>query len=189
MRNLLKGLLSRRRKDRESTGLDDSFYVYRVESPEGFRHVVSLLSHEFALASGLASEAIVGECIQPFEFGEAITAANFRPNRRFLEVLHDVIATEAPTIPALQAEARRQHTGAVAIIDGRTPTPTGTVPSHDVIGGFEVRDGTLVPGAYRPNMNHLLFSSDGLFQLHPILRARLLERLTKGATESRHSTD
>ena len=134
--------------------------------------MVSLTPHNIAFAAGLAADVIVGDCTKLLEKSESVNHTNFRPNKRFVGLLHDVIATEAPKLPALQAEARRQHTGWIYLIDARTPTPDATIPPCDVIGALEVRHGTIVPGSYKANPNHLLFSSNGLFKLAPALQER-----------------
>jgi hypothetical protein len=188
MWKLLKGLVSGGQVESSSMASNSSFYGYRVRFPDGFQDVVSLLPHDIVFASGLAGEVIVGGCKQLLEKGDSITDANFRPNRRFLDLLHDVIATEAPTLPDFQAEARRQHTGWIYVIDARTPTPAGEVPPYDIIGAFEVINGTVVQQSYQPNDNHRLFSSDGIFKLEPRLHEKLMERLMKQATESQHLT-
>jgi len=164
------------------------FYVYRVSLPEGFKDVVSLVPHDSAFESGIAGEAIVGVCTELLEKGELVTVSNFRPNKRFLDLLHSVIAKHAPNSKALQAEARRQGTGWVYLIDARTPTPAGEVPPHDVIGAFEVRDGEIVLESYQANANHRIFSSDGLFRLEPTLHEQLMVRVTKANTTSQDGT-
>jgi len=131
----LKELLSGSEADSVPADGTEPFHVYRVKSPEGFRDVVSLLPDDVVFVSGLAGEAIVGHCTQLLEKGVSITDVNFQPNKLFVDLLHDVIATEGPEPPALQAEARRQHTGRVYVIDARTPTPAGHVPPYDIIGG------------------------------------------------------
>jgi hypothetical protein len=154
---------------------------------EGFEDVVSLLPHQLVFASGLAAEVIVGGCTSLLEKGDSITDANFRQNRLFVDLLHDVIATEAPTLPALQAAVGQQHTGWIYLIDARTPTPGGEVPLCDIIGAFEVKEGVIVPQSYWRNADHRLFSSNGLFKLEPTLHQRLMERLMKHATASQRS--
>ncbi|HKW00121.1 MAG TPA: hypothetical protein VJN96_09860 [Vicinamibacterales bacterium] len=95
-----------------------------------------------------------------------------------------MIATHAPELPELQAEARRQHSGWVYVIDARTPTPAGDVPPWDILGRFEGRDGAIVPRSYQPNPNHTLCSSNGLFQLDSRLYKQLLERVMTSASGS-----
>jgi hypothetical protein len=88
-------------------------------------------------------------------------------------------------IGGLQAEARRQHTGWLYVIDARTPTPAREVPAYDIIGAFEVREGTVVPQSYQPNGNHRLFSSNGLFKLDSTLHEKLMNRVIKQAQHRR----
>ncbi|HKW00119.1 MAG TPA: hypothetical protein VJN96_09850 [Vicinamibacterales bacterium] len=160
------------------------FHVYRVNLPEGLTDVVSYLPEDIVFNLGLAADAIIGRCTELLGNGVSITADNFQPNRRFVDLLHHVIATHAPGLPELQAEARRQHSGWVYVIDARTPTPAGDVPPHDILGRFGVRHGAVVPQSYEPNANHRLFSSNGLFQLDSRLHSRLLERVLASASGS-----
>jgi hypothetical protein len=155
------------------------YHVYRVTLPEGVRDVVALFSEDVVFSSGLHPSAIVGTFEDLLEGGKGFTEANFRPNTVFLEVLHSVIATHALDLPEFQAEAARQQTGWVYVIDARTPTPAGNVPPYDIIGGFEVRDGRVVPDSYKRNRNHRLLSPNGLFRLDSRLHARLLDRCSK----------
>jgi len=188
-KQLLKAVKSRVAGARASSKPRTLFYIHRAERPTGSSDFVSLVSGDIVFEYGLVGDAIVGECIHLLEEGEHITAANFRPNRAFVKLLHDVIARHAPQLPGLQAEARRQHTGWVYVIDARTPSPDGHVPPSDVIGGFEVSDGEVVPHSYRPNANHKLLTEDGLFELEPALHDRLMERINELiVANSRHST-
>ncbi len=184
LKRLLKWLTSRAPVAPLVPDRDTAFSVYRVRLPEGERDVVSLLPREVVFKSGLASEAIVGVCTELLKTGDHVTPLNFMANKVFVDLLHNVIETHAPELPELQAEARRQHTGCVALIDGRTPTPAGDVPPHDIFGAFDVRDGMLVPHSYHRSHNHRLLSSDGLFKLSsPILEEKLIEEMIR-ATKS-----
>lgn len=160
---------------------DTDFTVYRVRRPDGldgFVDAVALLPPEFVCKSGgLADEAIVGFCTQLLNEGDRITAATFLPNKAFVDILHDVVKANGAELPECQAGARRQHTGWMYILDGRTRTPAGEVPLHDIIGAFEVREGAIVPNSYWANRKHLLFSSDGIFKLPTILQQALMRRL------------
>jgi hypothetical protein len=185
----LKEFMSASKPDAVSSDGSTPFYVYRVQLPDGLRQdVVSLLADDIVLLSGLTGAAIVGVCSQLLDPGASITEANFRANQRFVAVLHQVLATEVPTLPEFQAEARRQDSGWVYVLDARSPTPAGEVPPYDILGAFEVRDGAIVPHSYQANAKHRLFSSKGLFRLDARIHQRLLERLRKEATGS-HSTD
>jgi len=165
------------------------FTLCRVRRPDGldgFVDIVTLLPPETFAKTGIAHEAIVGyytKLVAEGEEGERIDPATFRPNKAFVDLLHDVIATNAPDVPELQSAARQQHTGWLYILDARTPTPAGDVPLRDIIGAFEVREDAIDPNSYWANSDHLLFSSDGIFKLSSTsLQKALMERLTKATT-------
>lgn len=151
--------------------------VCEAETPEGLKHYVTCLSLDDVFARGLAPEAIVGELLRPLEPGERISPDVFARNRIFVEFMHDVIARRAPQLPGFIAEARRQGNGWMYVIDQRTPTPQGGVPPHDVVGAFEVRDGSVVTGSYQRNSNHTILSDDGFFQLGSELHSCLMDEL------------
>jgi hypothetical protein len=152
-------------------------YVCRVDTPEGARDYVTLLPPDVALTQGLAAEAIVGVLTRPLAPGESITPDVFARNRAFVDFLHDVIARHGPTLPGCRAEAKRLGNGWIYIIDRRTPTPAGPVPAEDIVGAFEVKDGEVAPGSYRPNPNHRVLSANGFFRLDAELRECLLREL------------
>jgi hypothetical protein len=151
--------------------------VCRVDTPEGTKDYVTCLSHEHVFAYGLPAQAIIGVLLRPLEPGEAITPSAFARNRVFVDFMHQVIARRGPELPGLIAEARRQDDGWVYVIDQRTRTPQGAVPPEDIVGAFEVKDGRIVPGSYRPSPKHMLLSSDGFFRLGSELQPSLLEEL------------
>ena len=155
----------------------------RPDGSNGFLDVVTLLSPEAFLKHGIAAEAIVGFCTRLTDEGEKLDPGIFRANKPFVDLLHEVISTNAPAVSELRAAALRQHTGWTYILDGRTPTPQGHVPVHDIIGAFEVKNGAVVLDSYWANHEHLLLSSDGFFKL-PVksLQDALIERVIKAAT-------
>jgi len=103
--------------------------------------------------------------------------------------MHAVIARRGPTLPGLIAEARRLGKGWVYVIDQRTPTPQGAVPSEDIVGAFEIKGGKVVPGSYRPSPEHRILSARGFLRLGSELQPYLLEELASlaegGATAAR----
>jgi hypothetical protein len=130
------------------------------------QRVLSILSPDEVAALGeLPGQAIAGILV-----GDAWSLEAFRPNRVFVDFMHEVLRTFGPDDPGLQRAAAEQGDGFVAILDGRTPTPQGAVPPEDIIGGFDVRDGRIVPGSYRASPNHRVFTARGLVQLPPSLR-------------------
>jgi hypothetical protein len=156
-----------------------TIHVCRVETPDGTKDLVTLLPPESFFADGLVPEAVIGTCLRPVATGEAIRPDNFARNPEFVEFMHGLIAAQGPQLPGLRAEARRQGDGWVYLIDGRTRTPQGSVPPHDVIGVFQVENGLIVAGSYRGNPNHRILSEDGFFQLPADLQELLLAELLR----------
>lgn len=83
----------------------------------------------------------------------------------------------------LQAEARRQGSGWVYVIDGRSEDPDSNVPSKDIVLAFEVRSGRIVRDSYLANEKWELLSDREWFQLGEGIRAWLL-RILKGTPYS-----
>jgi hypothetical protein len=117
-----------------------------------------------------------------------VTPDNFGRNPVFVDFLHQFIAVHAPASPEIQAAASEQRTGWIYIIDRRTPTPEGRVPPEDILGGFEVSQGRIVPASYRANPAHRILSSSGFFRLGPELEALLIEELTTRSTSRQSAT-
>ncbi|HEX5105578.1 MAG TPA: hypothetical protein VFV87_17285 [Pirellulaceae bacterium] len=152
--------------------------VCRVSTSDGVRDYVTCVSQEAAITRGLVPAAIIGVLLRPVDEVASITPAVFAGNRVFIDFMHGVIARRAPSLPGLVAEARRQKDGWVYVIDQRTATPLGKVPTEDIIGAFEVHGGHVVPDSYQPNPKHLILSDSGFFGLGAELQACLLEELT-----------
>jgi hypothetical protein len=151
--------------------------VCKVHTPQGEKYYVTLLPTEVIFAHGLAPEAVVGVLLGPPQPGVPIRPEVFARNRVFVDFLHEFIAREAPGQPGLQAEARRLGNGWVYVIDQRTATPGGAVPPEDILGAFEVKNGEVVPGSYRPSPKHQILSANGFFQLDAALLGCLLREL------------
>ena len=136
--------------------------------------VLSLLTpQEVHSLGGLPGEAILGVYAGPTDSLET-----FRPNRTFIDFLHRVIADEGSRSPELAEGARRQQNGWLYVIDPRTPEgPNGNVGPEDIIGAFEVRDGVLVQGSYKPNANYRVLTKDGMTRLTPTQRAAFVAAL------------
>ena len=156
----------------------NAFHVVVRQAPAGLEYYVSLLDEETALSRGLVPQAIVGVLKRPPEAGQLLKPEDFTRNKVFVEYLHDFLKREAPTLPAMRAEARRLKTGWVYILDQRTPTPAGEVPPQDIIGAVETREGELVPGSYQRNYNHAIYSTAGFFQLDRLLHERLVAEVS-----------
>jgi len=135
---------------------------------------LSLLPPERARAlGGLPPDAIAGTLP-----AGAPGPEQFQPNPGFVARLHAVIRAAGPQDPSMAAAARAQGEGWVYIIDLRTPDgPQGRVPPEDIIGGFQVSGGAILPESYWANAAHRVFTVHGLPRLGPFLEAALIEAL------------
>jgi hypothetical protein len=157
--------------------MDERTHIYEVMVDGKAQSVLSFLPVDHVFDKGLPGAAIVGSMrVSPAAGGE-VTADNIIINPAFVALLQDFIARTAPTDPGFARAAREQVDGWIYVIDRRTPTPLGNVPAEDILGGFEVRQGVLVPGSYQPMKSHRIVSARGMFQLDRFLHPRLLEHL------------
>jgi hypothetical protein len=133
--------------------------------------VLSFLTpDECKKGGGLPGVAVQGIFTDP-----DCTVAGFRVNRVFVEFMHTVIRTVGPSDPSLLEADAQQGNGWLYIIDLRTPEgPQGRVPVEDIVGGFEVRDGTLLAESYHPNEKHRVLTQNGPVQPPPSLHSALV---------------
>ena len=150
----------------------DDFYIYDTVIDGTPRYFATLLPHDTGFASGLPSEAIMGE----FTNGpEELTPNAFQQNSVFIKFLAYVIGKYAAECPGLIAEAQRQQNGFVYILDKRTPTPDGAVPPEDILGGVEIVDGRMI--RFHGSPNYRILTNDGYMQLDSWLKDRLIDEL------------
>jgi hypothetical protein len=173
---MLTRLFKRWRRETTPVPLDGRWWIYHVQPPgtTAAEYVVSLLSPDTFKALGhLPVRAILGGYDGSPD--GPIEPASFTQNDAFIDLLHSIIQTCAPTATGFQDAARQQGEGWVYVLDARTPDPTGRVPMEDILGAFEVHDGVAVPESYWRNREHLLLSERGFFTLLPELHERLLD--------------
>lgn len=154
-------------------------WIFEVddESQEQPLKALSPLSYEDVDRIGeLKSEAIVG-----FFRDGVVSASHFRfvVNKKFVDFMHEVIATKALDDISLHKAATTQKEGWIYIIDERALGEPEVVPPRpeNVIGAFTVESGKIISGSYLPNEKYIVFAYDGLFQLTPFLYTALLEEL------------
>ncbi len=140
------------------------------------QRVLSLLTpEEVQSLGGLPGEAILGVYT-----GSMDSLESFRPNRTFIDFLHRVIADFGRRSPELIEGARQQNNGWLYVVDLRTTEgANGKVGPEDIIGAFEVRDGTLIQGSYNPNPNYRVLTKDGMTRLTPAQRAAFIAELPR----------
>lgn len=150
--------------------------------------LVTAIPYEIGFKQGLAPEAVVGKLRQlsNIEGEGGFGPKDFVPNRAFVDFLHRVVAEHAAELVEYQAQAKKQHEGWVYVIDGRTATPKGLIPARDILGAFAVRDGVITPDSYLQNDQYVLYTQDGFFRLHEVLKSKLMEELlTLNASQRR----
>ncbi|MCP4347466.1 MAG: hypothetical protein GY795_18325 [Desulfobacterales bacterium] len=154
----------------------DQPFVYTINNSETGEdeYYVSFVPHDLVFQRGLPVEAIIGKLI---DGPELFQPEHFRPNVRFLEFLHNVIAKHSLSCPGLIAEAKRRKEGFVYIIDARTPTPNEEVPPEDIIGAVEVRNGTVL--GYQGNPNYQVFTASGMMMIDSWWRSKLLDEIKR----------
>lgn len=147
--------------------------IYDVQTDAGLVGIVSLVSSETNFTKGIPLEATLGTVPAGTEH---ILPDNFSPNPIFVQFLHYVIARHAPMSTVLREEAQRQRNGFVYLIDFRADDSRQAVPPEDILGAFEIEEGT--PTSYRSNPNHRLLTERGLFVLDSWLESKLLEEIS-----------
>ncbi|CAI2174382.1 12194_t:CDS:2 [Funneliformis geosporum] len=105
---------------------------------------------------------------------------NFNENKKFTQILHQVIAENVYSDVQLQALAKYHQNGWLHVADARDPAPWGRIPyPEDIFGMIQVIDGKIVHGSYQPMPTHRIVTAKGLFVLNDPLQEKLLEKMKK----------
>jgi hypothetical protein len=90
-------------------------------------------------------------------------------NTVFINFLQGIMIEHGEWMDDMRVNADAKGNGVLYVIDERSPKPVEgqewIVRSDDLIGEFDVKDGEIVPGSYRPNPDFALLNEEGLFQL------------------------
>ncbi|KAF8456429.1 hypothetical protein BDZ91DRAFT_745580 [Kalaharituber pfeilii] len=124
------------------------------------------------------------------------TINSFTPNQTFLSILHSVISEHCTSDPSTQQSVTAfvsssthslfQHNrraaptgGWVHISDERNPPDWGRIPDpEDIFGSVEVdAKGNIREGSYQPCLGYRIWTRNGIMQLSPYLREKLVEKL------------
>jgi len=144
-------------------------------NPERLRPL-TYLSPADARAMGRLPGAAIYGYLPPGEF----SVERFRPNPEFLQFVHFVLRVVGPADRPLQLAALQQADGWLYIADLRaSPDARGQVPPEDILGGFEVQDGHILPGTYWANPQYRVLTENGLMQLPTTLHDALIRSLKK----------
>jgi hypothetical protein len=95
---------------------------------------------------------------------QEVLHANIVYNPAFLDLFHKVIVLTALRSQDIAAGASQQETGFIYIVDQRRPSEGKDKP-EDIVGSFEVLNGTIHPLSYQPNPNYQPISESGIFKI------------------------
>jgi len=130
---------------------------------QGKFNVVSFISPTAVADRGIPDTAIVGTL--PSDVLD-ITQETLKPNPHFVRFLHWVIAIHGPLAPSLMNAARELGNGTLLVTDGRVAMVRQHEPEN-ILGKFQVDKGRIVAESYKPHLDYLVVSKDGLFVLDP----------------------
>jgi hypothetical protein len=159
--------------------MDTGINVFHIVMNGKQQDMLSLLDPAQVHAGGLPGPAILGALRVPLSEHGKIEADNVLINPEFVHHLHAFLAKVAPTTSGFKKGAMEQGDGWLYIIDRRTPTPGGEVPLEDILGGFKIENGAVVPDSYQRFDEHKIFSRHGIFQLDNVLRPKFVEYLSQ----------
>jgi hypothetical protein len=124
---------------------------------------------------GLPSEAVCGQ----FD-SDVLSPEHFLVNPVFVDFMHLFISTKGIELPSLMIAAKQQKDGYLYIIDFRTPDGImGNVPTEDIIGAFQVKNGIIVKDSYWRNNLHKIYTKNGLVKLPSDLNIQFIDALKK----------
>ena len=152
------------------------FHVVEADLGDGSRLLVTVLPPEDLFIKGLRSEAVVGT-LDGLGPDGGFDPSRFHPNPLFVEHLHGLVARLGHAQKDYLLSLDQAGNGWAFVWDQRTDDPEGPVPPEDILGVFEVRNGTVAGGTYRPNPNHRLLTEQGFFQLPEELHDKLVAEM------------
>jgi hypothetical protein len=155
--------------------------VVRIQPPgKAVADLVTPIDPELVFSQGLSGDAVAGTLKQlsnmESDIGR-IRPESFAPNSLFLDLLHAFIAERAPAVRDYQLQAQQQHDRPMYIIDGRASGETEVIAPADIFGVFVVRGGVIQRDSYRRNHQHSLFTEQGFFRLHDVLKDHFMREL------------
>jgi hypothetical protein len=149
-------------------------HVYSVGKPGEKYNVLSYLEPDHVFQKGIPNEGIIG--ILPASVTD-FQDPSFRANPAFVKFLHHVIAKHGPQTPGIVAAVRGVAGGWMQIVDARAPQPRSEAEPEDILGEFEVKEGSVLEGSYQPNPAYRVVGKRGLLILDPWLHQKLMEEL------------
>jgi hypothetical protein len=127
--------------------------------PLNQRNYLSVLDP--ATTKGFSEKAILGYLQDD---NKPVMHDNIVYNPAFIDLFHKIIVLTALRSQDIAAGASMQETGFIYIVDQRKPSEGKDKP-EDIVGSFEVLNGTIHPLSYQPNPGYHLISENGVFKI------------------------
>ena len=135
-----------------------NLFVCEIPGTQQSRKYLSLIEPGKHLR--IPQEALVGYLVSS---NQPVIHENIIYNPAFIDLFHKIIVLTTLQSQDTTATASKQETGFIYIRDQRAD-PQENLP-EDIIGSFEVLNGTLQPMSYQPNPKYKLISSKGMFSI------------------------
>lgn len=162
---------------------DDLFKLVVATIDGAPQQFVTMVDQDSIVEHGLRPEQIVGQLRTPTAEGGKVEADNFMPNVAFVDFLHDFVARTAAEDKGLLEVAASGKVENLFVVDQRTAAPDGNVPPEDILGAFEVRNGSITAADYQSNRGkHQLLTDRGFFNLGAGMMLRLADALSSPAS-------
>jgi hypothetical protein len=135
--------------------------LFACEIPGGnqSRRYLSLL--EPGRHRHIPEEALVGYLISN---ERPVIHENIIYNPAFIDLFHKIIVLTTLQSRETASAAAMQETGFIYVRDQRADAATENDP-EDIIGSFEVLNGSLQPLSYQPNPKYKIISAKGMFRI------------------------
>ncbi|MEM8860391.1 MAG: hypothetical protein AAGD96_18855 [Chloroflexota bacterium] len=151
-------------------------FVYTFHADGNIHRALSVLDPSVVGDQGIPTESVLGEINAHLP---SMTPDQFETNEAFIGLLHQVVQEQVPTVEEYQEQAGVIATGTLSVMDLRAGKITGEAAEEDLIGQFTVRTGQILTETYKPNPTYKPLSNNGPIELHPIVEAVLIDRVTQ----------
>lgn len=146
-----------------------NIYLLKTLIEEKETLLLSIINPEVDKDAKLTGKAIVGFIADE---NKPVAFDNVRFNPAFIDHFHKTVVFFSQFSDTIISMVEQQQNGFIYITDQRSKEPANP-KQEDIIGSFEVKNGTLVSGSYVANPAYKLITENGSFILQQELEALL----------------
>jgi hypothetical protein len=146
-----------------------NIYLLKTTIEEKETLLLSIVNPSIDPDAKLSAKSIVGFVVNP---ALPVSFENVKINPTFIDHFHKTIIFFAQFNDGIIQLVEAQQNGFIYIKDQRAKEDAET-SQEDIIGSFEVKDGTLIHDSYVPNPAYKFISEKGGFELQQELEALL----------------